>query len=418
MQYVNDDMDDIFRKAAEGYPLDTRGSDWDKVLAALNEQEKTPVKKTKDKRKFLWLLMLLPMGLVCNYYYNEAGWFGSRNAVKNGSSSGADKITTTEKDRVPDYSTKTVVQDAEPENFSTGTVNSKTGFSNDGSLKKEESTTENHRRPKEGATPVSLIGDASNSSRNTNSFQKEELSSGRRSSYTSFINPNKLILSRNYNYPVAGFQPVSKQVPKAGLDRNPKRFYVGLMGGIDVTTIEFQKTTKNGFDYGVLIGYQLGRRWAIEAAAFMDNKYYYTDGKHFYYDKLYMPPNSWITDVNGHCRMWDLSLGGIYSLGQTKKSGWFAAAGISSYLMKEENYDYTYYYATSGVSAVHSKSYANESQDLFSIINLSLGYTRRMGKIAELRVEPYMKLPIQGIGVGNLSMLSGGVHIGLTKKLF
>ena len=47
MQYVNDDMDDVFRKAAEGYPLDTTGADWNKVLAGLEgrEEPKQPVKK-------------------------------------------------------------------------------------------------------------------------------------------------------------------------------------------------------------------------------------------------------------------------------------------------------------------------------------------------------------------------------------
>ena len=35
MQYVNDDMDELFRKAAKDYPLDTSGSDWSKVAAAL-----------------------------------------------------------------------------------------------------------------------------------------------------------------------------------------------------------------------------------------------------------------------------------------------------------------------------------------------------------------------------------------------
>ena len=58
MQYVNDDMDDVFRKAAEGYPLDTTGADWNKVLAGLEgrEEPKQPVKR-KERRQYLLLLM-------------------------------------------------------------------------------------------------------------------------------------------------------------------------------------------------------------------------------------------------------------------------------------------------------------------------------------------------------------------------
>ena len=80
----------------------------------------------------------------------------------------------------------------------------------------------------------------------------------------------------------------------------------------------------------------------VEHTNFMDKKYYYTEGKYFKTDGLYMPPNSWITDVDGYCRMWDLTLGANYSISQGRKSGWFATAGISSYIMKKENYDYTY----------------------------------------------------------------------------
>jgi hypothetical protein len=35
MQYVNDDMDELFKRAAENYPLDTNSANWNKVLAAL-----------------------------------------------------------------------------------------------------------------------------------------------------------------------------------------------------------------------------------------------------------------------------------------------------------------------------------------------------------------------------------------------
>ena len=31
MQYVNDDMDELFRRAAKDYPLNTNSADWEKV---------------------------------------------------------------------------------------------------------------------------------------------------------------------------------------------------------------------------------------------------------------------------------------------------------------------------------------------------------------------------------------------------
>lgn len=75
MQFQNNDMDDLLRRAAEDYPLDTSGADWNKVLNALQDDENkeaaaVPVRKT-SRRRFLWLLLLLPLGFVCNYYYGN-----------------------------------------------------------------------------------------------------------------------------------------------------------------------------------------------------------------------------------------------------------------------------------------------------------------------------------------------------------
>ena len=39
MEYLNDEMDDLFRKAGEHYPLKTSDSDWDAVLGRLQPAE-------------------------------------------------------------------------------------------------------------------------------------------------------------------------------------------------------------------------------------------------------------------------------------------------------------------------------------------------------------------------------------------
>src|SRR5256885_1210322 len=69
MQYENEDIDDLFRRAAENYPLDTSSKDWAKVLQAMQNEanDPTPVQKN-SKGRFLWLLLLLPMALLCNRY--------------------------------------------------------------------------------------------------------------------------------------------------------------------------------------------------------------------------------------------------------------------------------------------------------------------------------------------------------------
>ena len=52
MQQVNENMEDLFRKAAENYPLNTDTANWDEIAARLNTlQPSLPVTRKKDERK-------------------------------------------------------------------------------------------------------------------------------------------------------------------------------------------------------------------------------------------------------------------------------------------------------------------------------------------------------------------------------
>src|SRR4051812_38811696 len=52
MQYINDDMDELIRRAAEDYPLNTSGADWERVKKGM---ESGTVQKRSKKG---WLLVL------------------------------------------------------------------------------------------------------------------------------------------------------------------------------------------------------------------------------------------------------------------------------------------------------------------------------------------------------------------------
>src|SRR5579863_5570387 len=80
MQYLNDDnMDELFRRAADDYPLNTEPKDWDKVIAKMQAEDadseagKNSAKKN-GYRKYLWLLLLLPVAWICNgkFFTNDS----------------------------------------------------------------------------------------------------------------------------------------------------------------------------------------------------------------------------------------------------------------------------------------------------------------------------------------------------------
>jgi hypothetical protein len=194
-----------------------------------------------------------------------------------------------------------------------------------------------------------------------------------------------------------------------------KKFYVGVMGGPDATTVKFQKVEDVGLNFGLLLGYQFNKKWSVESGAYLERKYYYSEGKYFNTSKIYMPANAWIEDLSGDCKMIEIPVAAKYNFATRKQSGWFGVVGLSSYILLQENYTYNYYYGTSG-PVPHTKEYKNTSTYIFSHVSVSGGYTHRLGNFADLRVEPYLKLPVSGMGVGSMTLSSAGVQVGITKK--
>ena len=451
MQFVNNDMDDVLRKAAEQYPLDTSGADWNKVAALLNDgeqEEKVVVKKNKNGR-MLWLLLLLPLGLVCNYYYQNSSNNLAEQHVKTeqtskSSRNPADKFSAEPVHEIPASPAESdIVQEEQPSNISSRDQASVRRAGGEGlpgerivDNKTVYHTPQATGRPKpnhspadiKGSDPVSTAGALSNKDVQGNDI-------------TSFKGKNDIAVNSMIdhdkqmalNFRKENLQPLPFADPEKELhnsllgqfaskkkdeDKNDHKLYAGVIGGVDATTVRFQKIEDVGFDYGLLLGYRFNNEWSVEAGVFMDNKNYYTDGRYYNTSGIYLPPNTKITEVSGICRMLELPLSVKYNFSSSHKRSWFATAGVSSYIMKEEDYEYVYYYGNSGTSSTHYKSYKNSSKNFFSVLQVTGGYTHRIGKIGDLRIEPYLKVPVAQMGYGKLHLLSTGLHIGITRKLF
>ncbi|MGZ3954528.1 MAG: outer membrane beta-barrel protein [Flavisolibacter sp.] len=436
MQYVNDDMDELLRRAAENYPLDTRGANWNKVLALMDGEsgEKTvSEKKQNNNRRFLWLLLLLPLGFVCNQIYTPGflnGKAGQR--MMEADSKGAIKKSASEDVTID--SKVGPVQDKTNEGLS---VQQKAGLPGredgvngkvlvfTGVQKNKTFYDANTAHSGKSLSPTQNNVDATLSFNQDISETKGIDADATRQSFLA----NRIFVtgipyrSRELrpNYVTADMTPIPLgESPTKGAKAvvhvtKPKRFYAGLMGGLDATTIKLQKIENTGFSYGLLGGYQLNRKWSIETGAYLERKYYYSDGKYFNTSKIYMPANSRISEVSGNCKMIEVPVSARYIFSSQKGAKWFSTFGLSSYFMTEENYTYDYYYGSVGPVS-HTKQYTNGSTKLFSNISLSAGYTRPLGNFADLRIEPYFKLPLSGLGVGSLPLFSMGLQVGVTKK--
>ena len=107
-----------------------------------------------------------------------------------------------------------------------------------------------------------------------------------------------------------------------------------------------------------------------------------------------------------------------YNFSRTPKKEWFVSAGLSTYLMKKEEYNYFFKYTATGPTHNRKMIYENDNNHFFSVVTLSGGYKRNLSKRVFVSAEPYLKLPVSGIGYGKVKLNSGGIQFSVGLRPF
>lgn len=193
-----------------------------------------------------------------------------------------------------------------------------------------------------------------------------------------------------------------------------KGFSYAWVVGIDKSTVKFRYGNRPGINIGILAGYHISNRWSVHTGAIYTQKNYKVAGSDFT-----APKGSWISyykleDVTGYCRMWEVPLLARYTMGNTANKSSFLSAGLSSYFMTRENYDYFYYY--NGQPVTRNSTLNSNEKHILSIVHLSAGFQQQLNKKWAVQVEPYAKLPLGGVGFGNISLSSFGLNLLLQHR--
>lgn len=435
MQQVNDDMDELYRKAGENYPLNTNTADWEKLRKKLTGIADEPVvtiaEKKKNYRTFLLLLLLIPAGLI-----------GYRHFAPRNNDQVKTKLAATQNAGIKDpvaanQSSLSKKEDVEVKKLPPAEPSLNRApaivINNTQQPPARRFVQHNRNSPQRinGSRTVSVVKATSSFSKQTqdNSVttpptQEEATKPGLTAQKSEPANrailpaENKITgedtIQQKKNDEVVN-NTRDLKAPVKG--RKERFFYAGIMIAPDVSTVKMQAIKNTGLNLGVLVGYKINKKLSVESGVMFDKKYYYSDGKYFNTTKINLPATAKITTVNGNCKMVEVPFTIKYNYKSAGKVKLFSTVGVSSYFMKKEDYDYTITYA-SWQPYQRSYRYNTAATELFCAINASAGFEHRLNKTIEIRFEPYVKIPIKGIGIGSLPITSAGVNIGITKKLF
>ncbi len=424
MFYLNhDNIEGLIREAAKNYQINTdKAFDWDRIDNAIhdtadNKNEPPETEKKKKRRFIFWGLLLMSIGLFSYNIWNAESVKKhlQKNASHENMSTGnneiiniADNIPNKVKSREADNNRESNSKEGNniisPAGNTLRTTKSvlQTNLSKDlFRLKKDE-----------GDKIDNVITDREVNSYNTVSFLNQ-------SEISEIFNHQKIDINKSLPYMVelannkqANIFFVNNSVV---IKKKQPCFYTGLLVAPDFTFVKFQKINGIGIGFGLIGGYALNNKWSIETGVLFNMKKYYTKGE--YFDKSNVPDlaNASFLSISGSCNMIEIPINVRYRFASNKNNhNWTASVGTSSYLMTKEYYDYSA--IVNGENQQGEFTHYPSSKHLFATINFSAGYERKISNTLSLRAEPYFKIPMKGIGTGNLRMSSTGINLGITKS--
>ncbi len=164
-----------------------------------------------------------------------------------------------------------------------------------------------------------------------------------------------------------------------------------------------------GSTFGLLATYSFHSRLSISSGIWYATKRYQADFA------AYRPSAGWpqYRDVPewvaANCQVLDIPINLHYTVRTANRSSWFLSGGVSSYMMLNEVYDFTY----AGNEHLYPQRYEvrGENQHLFGIANIGIGYQRKLSSSLGITVQPFVKVPLRQIGHGNIKLYSTGVAI-------
>ncbi|GAB3949364.1 hypothetical protein GCM10028805_25410 [Spirosoma harenae] len=196
----------------------------------------------------------------------------------------------------------------------------------------------------------------------------------------------------------------------------------------DLSSVGLKNFSRPGTNVGLMLEYRLASRWSVQAGVLQSTKVYRALG-----DEYKAPAGIWAKNpkpggmpysppetIDGRCNMIDIPINLRYDIilhPQADKrlwSRWFISGGVTSYIIKDEEYKFNYTHSYYGQRTDTTTSTGGYGVSNF---NLSIGYERAISRRLSWQVEPFMKMPLRGVGFFNINLLSTGAFFSLRLKL-
>ncbi len=418
-----ENMDDLFRRAVGNFPLKEEKGNWDALASALDEDKPLPpVAKKKINYKLLLLLLAFFLsGSALTYFILRPS---TGTVDKTISSTPVIKPILDAPKIVPDNNAgvSTVMENnainttVEKSNVQQSYLQKEENFSDknssliaDNLMANRNQTFTNTNSNQESNQQIQSLEQKNNLPLNTslNPFLKKDTLQN-----VSKENEINNVVEESHKYVINDSSLFIKNKAPKNTSFKPS-FYFGLLTGIEFSQVKSQGIMGPGFHAGLIAGYQTTPSLSIESGILFTKKQYKSDGEYFKPKPGTMPENMLVKSLESQASFIEIPLNVKYQL-PILKNKTFVSAGVSSFIMTNEKNDYRA--VIGGQEQAVKSSYNSMKNYIGAEINLSAGFAQPLNSKLNLRIEPFVQIPIKGMGVGVMPVTSMGLHLILTHK--
>ena len=218
----------------------------------------------------------------------------------------------------------------------------------------------------------------------------------------------------------AGSVAKQKYLPLQHLDQ-PRRqgFYLGILGGPLISQVKHEGLTKSGFDFGLLVGYTFCKKFSLETGLMRAKQYYSVEEGELLNQIVDLPGAK---RLDGNRDAFTIPLNMKYNAVCTSNGVFFISVGVSTFIGVNDKTKITI--SDRRPVPPTTKFDMGAPSYLPAYLNLSLGYEYKMGKFLSIRIEPYMEIPLKSsagnsfksqVGGTPIQVINSGIHIGISR---
>lgn len=224
------------------------------------------------------------------------------------------------------------------------------------------------------------------------------------------LSPLKSTLWQKLPVDLSWQTPELESATDAPIQVLPGRWSLQLMLSPDFTQVPGRQAA-TGYNTGLQLEYRFAQRWRASAGVIYSLKNYSASSYDYRPYKGYWATYARPDVIDAACRMLDVPLTLTYDVWKWKQNQFFVSLGSTSYLMLKE--DYYYQYPTYAYELEKKRT----GNHWLATANISLGVERPILPRLLVRIEPFVKTPLGGVGFGNVRLRSSGVFFSLRYQL-